>query len=196
MEAKLAPITLPPPDIYRSTLYDITGALAQALAAMDQIMGDDSLDDDQKATALELAQAEFVANAEALPGKIDNCCKYIRSEEADIAALDAEIIRLKFIRDAREAKVKRFRDSYMLACLKMAEGCKIKMVDATAYIQKSEAVEIVDPEALPSPRSMPDIWTVHEPTINKTAIKARLKAGEVISGAAIATSEHVVIRNR
>jgi hypothetical protein len=147
-------------------LYQITQE-AQYLAAL--------LETEELTTELE---AELLINQEQLQSKGINYAKVIANYQSESDAIDAEIKRLKAMKESRDKKVTWLTESLKKAML--VSG--IEKIDSPLFkisLRKSEAVEVEIPEALPID------WQVKKVTItaDKVAIKKAIKEGYSITGA-------------
>jgi hypothetical protein len=147
-------------------LYEITNE-AQYLAAL--------LETEELTLELE---AELLINQEQLQTKAINYAKVISNYQGESEQIDAEIKRLKAMKDSRDKKVTWLTESLKKAM--MVSG--IEKIDSPLFklsLRRSEAVEVEVPEALPID------WQVKKVTItaDKVGIKKAIKEGYSITGA-------------
>ncbi len=147
-------------------LYQITQE-AQYLAAL--------LETEELTPELE---AELLINQEQLQSKGINYAKVIANYQSESDAIDAEIKRLKAMKESRDKKVTWLTESLKKAML--VSG--IEKIESPLFkisLRRSEAVEVEVPEALPID------WQVKKVTItaDKVAIKKAIKEGYSITGA-------------
>ena len=122
----------------------------------------------------------LVINQEQLQAKAGNYAKVIANIQGDSDAIDAEIKRLKSMKESKDRAVTRLKDAVKNAM--MVSGIdKIESPLFKLSLRRSEAVEVEVPEALPID------WQVKKVTItaDKVAIKQAIKEGYSITGARI-----------
>jgi hypothetical protein len=149
-------------------LYEITHE-AQYLAAL--------LETEELTPELEEL---LVINQEQLQAKAGNYAKVIANIQGDSDAIDAEIKRLKAMKESKDRAVTRLKDAVKNAML-VSGIDKIESPLFKLSLRRSEAVEVEVPEALPID------WQVKKVTItaDKVAIKQAIKEGYAITGARI-----------
>jgi hypothetical protein len=158
-------------------LYEITNE-AQYLAAL--------LETEELTPELE---AELIINQEQLQTKAINYAKVISNYQGESDAIDAEIKRLKAMKESRDKKVTWLTDSLKKAM--MVSG--IEKIDSPLFklsLRRSEAVEVEVPEALPVD------WQVRKVmiTADKVAIKKAIKEGYAITGARLVENFNLQIK--
>jgi hypothetical protein len=158
-------------------LYEITQE-AQYLAAL--------LETEELTPELE---AELLINQEQLQSKGINYAKVIANYQSESDAIDAEIKRLKAMKDSRDKKVTWLTESLKKAML--VSG--IEKIESPLFkitLRRSEAVEVEIPEALPID------WQVKKITItaDKVAIKKAIKEGYSITGARLVENFNLQIK--
>jgi hypothetical protein len=158
-------------------LYQITQE-AQYLAAL--------LETEELTPELE---AELLINQEQLQSKGINYAKVIANYQSESDAIDAEIKRLKTMKESRDKKVTWLTESLKKAML--VSG--IEKIESPLFkisLRRSEAVEVEIPEALPVD------WQVKKVTItaDKVAIKKAIKEGYSITGARLVENFNVSIK--
>jgi hypothetical protein len=158
-------------------LYEITQE-AQYLAAL--------LETEELTPELE---AELLINQEQLQSKGINYAKVIANYQSESDQIDAEIKRLKALKDSRDKKVTWLTESLKNAML--VSG--IEKIDSPLFkisLRRSEAVEVEVPEALPVD------WQVKKVTItaDKVAIKKAIKEGYSITGARLIENFNLSIK--
>jgi hypothetical protein len=149
-------------------LYEITHE-AQYLAAL--------LETEELTPELEEL---LVINQEQLQAKAGNYAKVIANIQGDSDAIDAEIKRLKAMKDSKDRAVTRLKDALKNAM--MVSG--IEKIDSPIFklsLRRSEAVEVPVVESLP--KFYQNVKTVV--TADKMAIKEAIKKGENVFGARI-----------
>jgi hypothetical protein len=158
-------------------LYEITQE-AQYLAAL--------LETEELTPELE---AELLINQEQLQIKGINYAKVISNYQSESDAIDAEIKRLKTMKESRDKKVNWLTESLKKAML--VSG--IEKIESPLFkisLRRSEAVEVEIPEALPVD------WQVKKITItaDKVAIKKAIKEGYSITGARLVENFNLSIK--
>jgi hypothetical protein len=158
-------------------LYEITQE-AQYLAAL--------LETEELTPELE---AELLINQEQLQIKGINYAKVISNYQSESDAIDAEIKRLKSMKESRDKKVTWLTESLKKAML--VSG--IEKIESPLFkisLRRSEAVEVEIPEALPVD------WQVKKVTItaDKVAIKKAIKEGYSITGARLVENFNLSIK--
>jgi hypothetical protein len=158
-------------------LYQITQE-AQYLAAL--------LETEELTPELE---AELLINQEQLQTKGINYAKVIANYQSEADQIDAEIKRLKTMKESRDKKVTWLTESLKKAML--VSG--IEKIESPLFkisLRRSEAVEVEIPEALPVD------WQVKKVTItaDKVAIKKAIKEGYSITGARLVENFNVSIK--
>jgi hypothetical protein len=158
-------------------LYQITQE-AQYLAAL--------LETEELTPELE---AELLINQEQLQSKGINYAKVIANYQSEADQIDAEIKRLKAMKESRDKKVTWLTESLKKAML--VSGIeKIELPLFKISLRRSEAVEVEIPEALPVD------WQVKKVTItaDKVAIKKAIKEGYSITGARLVENFNLSIK--
>jgi hypothetical protein len=158
-------------------LYEITQE-AQYLAAL--------LETEELTPELE---AELLINQEQLQIKGINYAKVISNYQSESDAIDAEIKRLKTMKESRDKNVTWLTESLKKAML--VSG--IEKIESPLFkisLRRSEAVEVEIPEALPID------WQVKKITItaDKVAIKKAIKEGYSITGARLVENFNLSIK--
>lgn len=151
------------------TLYEIDSAI---LECIDPETGE--IVDFEKLEALQMEREE----------KIEKIALWYKNLMADAEAIKAE----KTILGEREAAARRKAESLKKWLQTALNGSKMSTPKVVIGFRKSEAVEIENEEefiAAVQRAGRDDLLTFKEPTINKTALKAAIKAGESVNGAAL-----------
>lgn len=120
--------------------------------------------------------------------KLEAVALYVKSLDAEAAAMRAEEKALAERRSVRERKAERLR-KYVADSMTMFGDTKLETARCSLSFRKSEAVEITDASKLRL-----DLWKQPAPQPDKTAIKKAIKAGEVVEGAAIVTRQNLQIK--
>ena len=134
-------------------------------------------------------EAELIINQEQLQSKGINYAKVIANYQSESDAIDAEIKRLKAMKEIRDKKVKWLTESLKNAML-VSGIDKIESPLFKISIRRSEAVEVDVVEALPT--SFQNVKNVVTP--DKIAIKEAIKRGENVFGARIVENFNLQIK--
>jgi hypothetical protein len=134
-------------------------------------------------------EAELLINQEQLQSKGINYAKVIANYQSESDQIDAEIKRLKTMKESRDKKVTWLTESLKKAML--VSG--IEKIESPLFkisLRRSEAVEVEIPEALPID------WQVKKVTItaDKLAIKKAIKEGYSITGARLVENFNLSIK--
>lgn len=162
------------------SLYEIDRAVLSVLEnglVFDEETGEVLFDEDN------FEQLEGERNA-----KLEAVALYVKSLDAEAAAMKAEEKELAKRREARERKAERLR-RYVSNSMVLFGDQKLETARVALSFRKSEAVEVVDAGAIRA-----DFWKQPAPTIDKTAIKKAIKAGEVVEGAELVTRQNLQIK--
>lgn len=149
-------------------LYEITRE-AQELAFL--------LETDELTPELEAA---LIINQDQLQAKAGNYAKVITNIQSDSDAIDAEIKRLKAMKDTKDRAVNRLKEALREAML-VSGIDKIESSLFKLSLRRSEAVEVDIVEALPNDFVTRKVVV----TADKVSIKEAIKRGENITGARI-----------
>lgn len=157
-------------------LHELTEELRHFQAMMDE---SDDIDEESFGAALEALNIEAESKA-------TNLALWVLNLNADAAALKAEEERLAKRRKSLENQVKRIKDYLAYSLDKSIKGPLVSISKRKGMV----SVTISDEAALPSAYRVPQ-----PDKIDKTSIKADLKAGNDVPGAAlIEGNAFVVIR--
>lgn len=118
--------------------------------------------------------------------KIEGVLLYVKNLSAEETALKAE----KQAFEARQKQVANKIESLKRYISGVLNGEKFKTAKVSVTWRKSEAAEYTG-DVLELPE---DCRTYKEPTVNKTELKKRLKAGEVIPGAELVVRNNIQIK--
>ena len=134
----------------------------------------------------ELADDETISGAwetakEDLSIKLENCCKYIKNEEALITGLKEEEERLNARRKAKENAIKRLKALMQDAMIASGEK-KIQCGTFTTSIQNNAPSVVVDEQYIENIPS--EYLRVKEPEVDKKKLLEDLKLGKELEGIA------------
>lgn len=124
--------------------------------------------------------------------KIEKVALWYKNLLSDADALKAE----KTILAEREAAARRKADSIKKWLQEALNGSKLTTPKVAIAFRKSESVEIDDEifAGWVQAHDRDDLLTYKDPTPNKTAIKAAIKAGENIDGATVVEKNNIQIK--
>lgn len=168
------------------TLYDID----ERITALEQAEDDDLLIDEETGEVMTIEQALdelFMARAE----KLENVACWAKNLEAEAAMLKKEEEHLHDRRKAKESTRERLKSWLLGACMG-PDGTPQKFETARCAVRfrRDDAVVIAAGEQLPEEYIRRKV--TEEP--DKVAIKAALKAGQDVPGAALETRRSVMIK--
>jgi len=126
--------------------------------------------------------------------KIENIALWIKNLDSDAESIRAEEKNLKARRVSAENNAERLRE-FLTSML--SDGEKFETSRVKLSWRKSESVKILIPEddfIAWAKTIRPDVLRFEEPTINRTAIKKMLNAGEEITAATILQSNNLQIK--
>jgi hypothetical protein len=158
-------------------LYEITRE-AQDLASL--------LETEELTPELEAA---LVINQDQLQNKAGNYAKVITNIQSDSDAIDAEIKRLKAMKETKDRALNRLKEALREAML-VSGIDKIESSLFKLSLRRSEAVEVDVVDVLPS--EFINIKNVITP--DKVAIKEAIKRGENVIGARIIENFNIQIK--
>jgi seryl-tRNA synthetase len=134
-------------------------------------------------------EAALHINQFQLQEKAANYAKVITNIQSDSDAIDAEIKRLKAMKDAKDRAVNRLKEALREAM--MVSG--IDKIEAPLFklsLRRSEAVEVDVVEALPNDFVTRKVVV----TADKVSIKEAIKRGENVTGARIVENFNLQIK--
>lgn len=134
-------------------------------------------------------EAALVINQDQLQNKAGNYAKVITNIQSDSDAIDAEIKRLKAMKETKDRALNRLKEALREAML-VSGLDKIESSLFKLSLRRSEAVEVDVVDALPS--EFINIKNVV--TADKVAIKEAIKRGENITGARIIENFNIQIK--
>lgn len=134
-------------------------------------------------------EQQLAITRDELDSKAENYVKVIRSVEGDISVIDAEIKRLKEIREGKTRVVDRMKDALSTAMTAFKVD-KIETSLMKLFFRKSESVEILD-ETL-----VPEQYKFVRVAVNpdKILIKKLIKSGESVPGAEVVEKLNLQIK--
>lgn len=149
------------------------------------ILEEELVDDDALLGAFETAQEDLAI-------KLENCCKYIKNQEAVIAGLKEEEKRLSTKRKAAENGIERLKKLMQMAMTTAGEK-KLPCGTFTVSLQKNPESVVMDEQCI---ENIPEEYLKYkDPEIDRAKIKEHLKAGVNLEGIAhLEQSEGLRIR--
>lgn len=119
--------------------------------------------------------------------KLESVALYIKSLEADAAAIRAEERALAERRSIKEKKVERLR-GYLSYSMQSFGDTKLETPRVALSFRKSQVVEIEDESLIPQ-----NLMKV-KATPDKAAIKKAIKAGETVEGATLVDRQNLQVK--
>lgn len=138
------------------------------------ILEDELVDDEALVGAWDTA-------TEDLADKLENCCKYIKNEEAVIAGLKEEEERLNARRKAKENAIKRLKQ-LMQDAMNAAGEKKLPCGTFTVSIQNNAPSVVMDEQYIENVPA--EFLRLREPEVDKKKILEALKEGKDLDGLA------------
>ena len=165
-----------------ANIYEITNEFLTLWS----ILEDELTDDETLLGAFETATDDLKA-------KLDNCCKYIKNEQATIKGLEDEIKRLQDKKKSKENAIERLK-KLMEGAMNAAGERKLACGTFLVYIQKNpESVKLDTEDVSNIPAEYFKARTLKE--IDKTKIKSAIELGADLKGIAhIEQSESIRIK--
>lgn len=117
--------------------------------------------------------------------KVENICLWIKNLNAEIEALKAE----KKAFEQRQKTAENKAESLKRYMTKYLGGASFNTAKVAVSFRRSEQVKIADSVKLPD-----KYLRFKEPEVNKTALKAALKAGAQIEGCSIVENQNIQIK--
>ena len=163
-----------------ANIYEFT----QSFSTLWMLLEDDTIEEG-------VLEEAFANLTDDLKDKLENCCKYIKNEEADIKGLKEEEARLKARRVAAENRVARLK-ALMQNVMEVAGEKKLSCGTFKVSIQQNAESVWLETEDF---REIPIDYLRHkDPEINKEKIKEDLKNGVKLSFAKLQRTESLRIR--
>lgn len=125
----------------------------------------------------------------ALDEKCESTALYIREQEAQVAAIKAEVKRLRDLQASKENALKRLKE-WTVANIKSLPGGRCKGAFASLSVRRTEIVQVLDEDALPAEYVREKVTA----SPDKTAIKKAIKAGVDVPGACLVVNESLAVR--
>lgn len=152
--------------------------------ALWDLIEDETLDD-------EVIEDVFQNMTDDLKDKLENCCKYLKNLDSDIAGLKEEEKRIKAKRQSLENSSKRLK-ALMFQAQKLSGEKKLVCGTFTTSIQNNPPSVVLDVESI---KDIPEVFIKYaEPEVDKAKIKEELSKGVELSFAHLEQSESLRIR--
>ena len=134
-------------------------------------------------------EKQLAITRDELDSKAENYVKVIRSVEGDISVIDAEIKRLKEIRDGKTRVIGRMKEALSTAMTAFRVD-KIETALMKLFFRKSESLEVLDDSLVPEQYKLSRV--VVNP--DKILIKKIIKSGEDVPGCEIVEKLNLQIK--
>ena len=166
----------------QSWLYDIS----ERITALQDVLltsEDESMEADIKSAIIGLY-------ANDVPAAVADGIGYIKSQEAEVDAIDAEIKRLQAIKRARETRLERVRKGYADFLVAVGQK-KIETPRGCMALSAPTATTVVD-----DIDKLPDAYkrTTIKVDADKTAIKQAIQGGHSVPGAHLEEKQSIRIK--
>ena len=128
--------------------------------------------------------------------KVENVGLYIEELDSNEKLLAESIKRLQGRKKAIENRKERLK-SYLLYCMENMQVDKVETANVKVSLRKNApSVLVYDEKAFVKNMKgvRDDLLKFAEPTIDKTALKTALKAGEEITGATLEVKKSIIIK--
>lgn len=120
--------------------------------------------------------------------KLESYCCVQKNLEAEVAAYKAEIERMTARKQSLEKQIDRLKAA-QVTFMEATGQKKAKAGTFTLSLRESEAVCVTDESEIPAA-----FWKPQPAKLDKAAVKAALKAGEAVAGAALQTNTYLFVR--
>lgn len=121
--------------------------------------------------------------------KLEGCALYVKSLDAESDAIKTEIERLQARLKAKQRKADHMRQ-YIMHSMQSFGDTRMETARADVRLRKSTYVDVFDADML-----APELVRTRVTTApDKTAIKKRLQAGELVTGAVLAERTSITIK--
>ena len=130
---------------------------------------------------------KLVITKQELAEKSVNYALVILNNQADSNAIDAEIKRLKALKDAIDSTTDKLKEAVSNAML-MHDLTEVKSPLVKMSFRKSKSVHITDENELDAS------FFEYKRTVNKTAIKKAIEGGELVVGAELIEKQNLQVK--
>jgi hypothetical protein len=130
---------------------------------------------------------KLVITKQELAEKSVNYALVILNNQADSNAIDAEIKRLKALKDAIDSTTDKLKEAVSNAML-MHDLTEVKSPLVKMSFRKSKSVHITDENELDAS------FFEYKRTVNKTAIKKAIEGGELVAGAELIEKQNLQVK--
>lgn len=131
----------------------------------------------------------MLSNENDLQESLDQILLVIRKSESEVNVIDAEISRLKVLKESKERSVSSFKN-IIKKTLELRGLSSFDLPTGKVYCRNSESVEISDESLIPKEYLVEKIKEVP----SKTKIKEALKEGKEVPGASISKNTSLIIK--
>jgi hypothetical protein len=176
--------------VYRTTLADITGTMAQAARALEDAINDPTLCAEDREAEIDAALALWNSSSEPLEAKLEAYSHVRRSWLGEEETLEREEARIAERRRRIKAKVATM-DGNVEQCLAVVQKVRTPTMGVTLVTRKGDRLVIDSPLNIPPPEACPAFWKQRAPELDKSAIKAAMKEGAEIPGVHLEDSTHL-----
>lgn len=156
-------------------LYEMTETARQLYA----LLSAGEIDEQTVADTMEAIGAEE---------KLESYVYVQKTLEAELAAFKAEKERICSRIDTLTKQIDRMKAA-QIAFMQATNQRRAKAGTFTIALRESEAVCVTDESAIPAA-----FWKPQPAKLDKAAVKAALKAGEAVAGAALQTNTNLIVR--
>lgn len=178
------------------TLYELAGDYKKLQADIEALDIDAaSLSDEQLDEFLQAVVDTLDGIREPFENKAENIAVMIKTLDAEVAVLKAEVLALRDRRIVKEALLYHLKD-YLAWGLETAGVKVIDKPKARISLRTSTAVRIDSPKGFVewAMENNEKFLRYREPEIDKIAVKQALSRGERVEGATLETRQNVVIK--
>lgn len=148
----------------------------------------------------DIEESAFADTLESIEGafedKAENIACLIKSLDAEAEAIKAEAAKLNERAKVKGNEAERLK-AYLAQHMLATNTLKLESPRVRLSFRKSEAVEILDEAAFiadAQSAGRDDLLSYKAPTVNRTAIKKAIKAGETVQGAALVEKQNLQIK--
>jgi hypothetical protein len=134
-------------------------------------------------------EKHLLSNENDLQETLDQLLLVIRKAESEVNIIDAEISRLKVLKEGKERSVSSFKN-IIKKTLELRGMSSFDLPTGKVYFRNSESVEISDESLIPKEYLVEKIK--HTPS--KTMIKEALNSGKKVPGASISKNTSLIIK--
>jgi hypothetical protein len=134
-------------------------------------------------------ESHLLSNENELEETLDQLLLVIRKSESEVNVIDAEISRLKVLKESKERSVSSFKN-IIKKTLELRGLSSFDLPTGKVYCRNSESVEISDESIIPKEYLVEKTKEVP----SKTLIKEALKSGKEVPGASISKNTSLIVK--